>query len=358
MKTIGIDLHQKRSRFVVQSQDGTVLLKRTIPSTPQAYRETFAAWSDEPTQVAIEATINWYWAVDTMQDLGLDVHLANPRKVKLIAESTIKTDTVDATTLAHLLRLNWLPESRITPRPMRLLRERLRYRISLVQMRTMIKCRTRALLGKVGVTVPEVSDLYGKTGRQWLEQVQLPEEYRQNLDGYIQTADALTEQITKVERWLAGRMRRDPDMKLLMEIPGIGRFGASLILAEIGDIGFFKNKRKLASFVGVVPGARNSDLKCRDMGLKKDSNRYLRWLLAEAVTKAVKVVPAWQRLYERVEAGNKKRRSKARMAVMHKMVLTIWRVLTTREPFDRLHNCPELRKEVQNIMASSLGGLV
>ena len=151
-------------------------------------------------------------------------------------------------------------------------------------------------------------------------------------------------------------MRRDSDMKLLMGLPGIGRFGASLILAEIGDIGFFKNKRKLAGFVGVVSGARNLDLKCRDIGLKKDSNRYLRWLLAEAVTKAAKVVPAWQRLYERVEAGQKKRRSKARMAVMHKMVLANWRVLTTRETFNRLHNCPELNKQVSKIMASSLRG--
>ena len=157
MNTIGIDLHQKRSRFVVLSQDGTVLSKRTIPSTPQAYQEAFAAWADQETQVAIEATINWYWAVDTMEDLGLKVHLANPRKVKLIAESTIKTDTVDATTLAHLLRMNFLPKSRITPRPMRLLRERLRYRISLVQMRTMIKCRTRALLGKVGIKIGRAS---------------------------------------------------------------------------------------------------------------------------------------------------------------------------------------------------------
>ena len=107
----------------------------------------------------------------------------------------------------------------------------------------------------------------------------------------------------------------------------------------------------------MVPGVRSSDGKSRDTRLKKDSNKYIRWLLAEAVTKAIKVVPAWQRLYERVAAGNRRRRPKARMAVMHKMVLAIWRVLTTREPFDRLHNCPELNnrfsKNVQDEMASS-----
>ena len=64
--------------------------------------------------------------------------------------------------------------------------------------------------------------------------------------------------------------------------------------------------------------------------------------LAEAVTKAIRVVPAWQRLYDRVYAGNPKRKPKARMAVMHKMVCAIWRVLKTKEGFNRLHNCPEL----------------
>jgi transposase len=118
-----------------------------------------------------------------------------------------------------------------------------------------------------------------------------------------------------------------------------------LILAEIGEIGFFKDKRKLASFVGVVPGARNSDQSKRDTGLKKDSNRYIRWLLAEAVPKAVRVVPAWKRLYDSVQAGNPRRRSKAKVAVMHKIVGALWRVLKTRQPFDRLHNCPELQAQ-------------
>jgi transposase len=157
--------------------------------------------------------------------------------------------------------------------------------------------------------------------------------------------DALMAEIKTVEDWLKARTRRDRDMRLLMSIPGIGRFSAALILAEIGDIGFFKTKRKLASFVGVVPGARNSDATRRDTSLKKDSNRYIRWLLAEAVPKAVRVVPAWQRLYDRVCAGNPRRRSKAKVAVTHKRVGAIWRVLATKEPFDRLHNCPELQTQ-------------
>ena len=75
---------------------------------------------------------------------------------------------------------------------MRLLRERLRYRITLVRIGTAIKCRVRALLGKLGIEPPHFSDLFGKAGREWLAQVVMPEEYRQNLDGYLRTLDHLT----------------------------------------------------------------------------------------------------------------------------------------------------------------------
>jgi transposase len=342
METIGIDLHPKRTRYVRMSQDGRVTRKASIDSTPESFRKAFEGCDAGGTRIAMEATGNWYWAVDVLEELGLEVHLANPRKVRLIAESTIKTDTVDATALANLLRMDWLPESRITPVEARLLRERLRYRITLVRIRSAIKCRIHALLDKQGILAPELSDLFGKTGRAWLEKVHLAAEYRENVDGYLRTLDFLGEEIERVEKWLEASTRKNRDIHLLMGIPGIGRFGAALILAEIGDIGFFRDKRRLSSFVGVVPGADNSNLHTRDTGLKRDSNPYIRWLLAEAATKGMRVVPAWGRLYERVHAGNDKRRAKARMAVMHKMVCAIWRVLTTKQPFDRLHNCPEL----------------
>jgi len=119
METIGIDLHRKRSRFVRLSQEGAVLEKGTIRSTAEGFREAFGGLDSGNTRVALEATGYWYWAADVLEELGLETHLANPHKVRVIAESTIKTDTVDATALAHLLRLTWLPESRITPKAMR-----------------------------------------------------------------------------------------------------------------------------------------------------------------------------------------------------------------------------------------------
>ena len=95
MSSIGIDLYRKRSRYVVVNQEGQIIHKRSIPSTPESFQEEFSCFEPNQTEVALEVTINWYWAVDALQDLGLEPHLANPHKVRLIAESTIKADTVD-----------------------------------------------------------------------------------------------------------------------------------------------------------------------------------------------------------------------------------------------------------------------
>lgn len=97
------------------SQEGHVATKGTLQSNPQAFREEFCNLDPSQTRVALEANGNWYWAADVLEELGLETHLANPHKVRLIAESTIKTDTVDATALANLLRMGRLPENHITP---------------------------------------------------------------------------------------------------------------------------------------------------------------------------------------------------------------------------------------------------
>ena len=344
MVYVGLDLHKKTTTMVAIGQDGKQVGHWRVPSDADSLRrvvDDLAEVDEREVSVTLEATGTWYWAVDVLEELGVDVHLANPLKTRIIAESTIKNDHIDARTLAQLTRAGFLPESRITPRHMRQVRERLRYRIALVGMRTSAKCRVHALLGKRGI-VPAFSDLFGKAGRAYLEEVALPDVYRDNLDGYLRLIDFLTDEIALVEKWLDGYVRESADVRLLMSLPGVGKFGAALILAEIGDIRFFHSKKKLCSFVGVVQSKRSSDGVAHIGRLKKDSNRYIRWLLSEAVTKAMKVVPSWQRLYDRVVAGNDRRKAKARIAVARKMVCAAWRILKTREVFDPLHNCPEI----------------
>ena len=67
------------------------------------------------TQVALEATCGWSWLSELLQDLDLEVKLAHPSKVRVIAESQVKTDKVDARVLAQLLRTNFLLQAYLAP---------------------------------------------------------------------------------------------------------------------------------------------------------------------------------------------------------------------------------------------------
>jgi transposase len=101
-----------------------------------------------------------------LEDAGYDLHLAHPLRTRAIAAARVKTDAVDATTLAHLLRAGLLPEAYIAPRELRDVRELLRHRVALVAMRSGIKNRVHAILAKHGVT-QQHADLFGKAGRQF-----------------------------------------------------------------------------------------------------------------------------------------------------------------------------------------------
>jgi transposase len=117
--------------------------------------------------VTIEAVRNWYWLYELLEELGVAVKLVHPRKVRLIAESKNKSDKVDALVLAQLERTDYLPQAYIPPRPVRDMRELLRYRLVLVRLRTSLKNRIHALLDKLGIQ-QSFTDLFGKAGRKFL----------------------------------------------------------------------------------------------------------------------------------------------------------------------------------------------
>src|SRR5207244_11690016 len=113
-------------------------------------------------EVLIAATDGWYWSVDLLQDLGARVQLANPRALNW-GDRRVKNDVNDATDLADMLRLNRLAEAWIAPPALRELRELVRYRAKLVQLRTGLKAQVHAVMAKEGGVGEHVGPV--RTGR-------------------------------------------------------------------------------------------------------------------------------------------------------------------------------------------------
>ena len=117
--------------------------------------------------MVLEAAYGWYWAADTLAELGATVHLAHPLGVKMFSLRRVKNDQRDAADLADLLRMGRLPEAWIAPPATRELRGWVRHRAKLVGLRSSLKCQVHAVLADAGVQVP-MSDLFGVAGQQLL----------------------------------------------------------------------------------------------------------------------------------------------------------------------------------------------
>ena len=110
---------------------GELSLSQRIANDPRDVHASCWRASAGELQVALEATYGWEWLADLLEEAGYELHLAHPLRTKAIAAARVKTDAVDARTLAHLLRADLLPEAYVAPRELRDLRDLLRHRVAL-----------------------------------------------------------------------------------------------------------------------------------------------------------------------------------------------------------------------------------
>ena len=115
MHSVGIDLHRKRSHVAVIDGEGRELRSRRVLNDGPTILALLAEIDGE-CRIALEATYGWEWLAEVLEDAGYELHLAHPLRTKAIASARVKTDAVDARTLAQLLRADLLPEAYIAPR--------------------------------------------------------------------------------------------------------------------------------------------------------------------------------------------------------------------------------------------------
>jgi transposase len=236
------------------------------------------------TPVAVEASGNWYWILDEIEQAGCRPQLVHPRKAKLMMGLTNKTDKLDAQGLNHLQRNGTLPTVWIPPGPLRDLRELTRTRLVWVAERTRLKNRLSATLAKYGMPPSECSDPYGKRGRAELEHhlAGLPEQTRWVSRQSLEQLDFVCAQVRQLEQRLGQLVQVTPEMQWLLTLPGVGVILAATIALEIGDVERFPTAMHLASYSGTTPRVHASGGKVHYGPLRVDVNRYLKWAFAEA----------------------------------------------------------------------------
>jgi transposase len=241
---VGIDLHRRRTVLVTMQPDGTQVGKtQRITNDPARLKAAVTGAGPNP-RVVLEATYGWYWAVDALQQAGAEVHLAHPLGVSMFRLRRIKNDERDARDLADLLRLGRLPEAWIAPSEVRELRELVRHRHKMVQLRSSLKSQVHAVLAKCGIAVP-MTDLFGAGGNALLADAGLEPPYAARVDALRRLIDAVTFEIQVAEHLSRVRLAHDPGYLAIQAIPGVGPVLAAVIVAEIGDVHRFARPEQL-----------------------------------------------------------------------------------------------------------------
>lgn len=330
MYYVGCDQHKKYSFVVSKDQDGNTVNQIKLYHTDIDSMKQYFSSLPQGSTVALEACGFDHWLGDMLEDIGLSIKLAHTSKTKAIAEEKIKTDKISASVLADLLRVNLLPEAYRVSRLVRDARSFLRYRLSLIGLRSSIKNRIHSLLDSQGIQ-QAFSDLFGGRGRKFLASLQLLQPYKSIIENYLSVIDYLTTLINKVDAQLRRQLKNDPNAKLLNTIPGVGVITAHVILAEAGDIKRFPNCHKLARYIGIVPGMHQSGQILYHTRIVKQGNRYLRTAFVEAAQTAIRTDLYLRTFFEKIKA--KKGYGVAIVAVGHKLVKSAYAVLTKQEPY-------------------------
>jgi transposase len=313
---VGIDFHRRRSVVVRVSAAGERLSVVRVDNDPVALAAAVTEAGPRP-EVVIEATYGWYWVVDLLQELGATVHLANPKALNW-GDRRVKNDVVDATDLADMLRLGRLPEAWIAPPTVRELRELVRYRAKLVQLRSGLKAQVHAVMAKEGV-LPGVVDMFGPAGRKQLDAMALGENYTVRVESLRDLIEVYDREIVMLERRIHAELRHHRGYQAVQAINGIGPTIAAIIVAEVGDVTRFPTPRHLCSWAGLTPGHRESDVHGHDTGITKQGSKLLRWSLIEGISRyhgGPHLAGEFRRIAER------RGKNKARVAIARK-VLTL-----------------------------------
>ena len=329
MQYIGIDFHKNYS-FITEMDEAGVIKHQVKLSND---RDTLTQYVDRlppHTKIAIEATCNWYYFYELVEDHDLDIFLAHPLKTKAIASARLMNDKVSSETLAHLLRADLLPTAYIPDQNTRDIREVLRMYAFLIAQRTRLKNRVHAILMKNGLA-GSYTDIFGKKSLVWLGNLALRDCYQNAIASYIRLAEAFNHELEVLKQTIEELAYEHPYARILDTHPGISYYSGLLIAVEIGDIKRFPNAGKLCSYAGLVPSMHASGGKVRMGSITKQGSKWLRWILVECTLHAIKKSPHYQKLYTRV--AHKHGKGTARVAVARSMLRGIYAMLTFDRPY-------------------------
>jgi transposase len=330
MRYLGLDVHRDFCEVAI-CERGRARSVGRIDTTREAL-ELFASSLAADDHVVLESTGNALAIAGILRRHVTNVVLANPMQVRAISHAKVKNDRVDARTLAELLAADLLPQVWIADEPTRALRRLTSRRTQLIRQRTRTKNEVSAVLVGNLIARPDVSDLFGKAGRQWMATLELPIDERHTLNGCLRQIDFLNQELAVIDGEIAGHVLASEDMRRLLTIPGVDATTAATMMATIGRIHRFPTPRHLVGYVGLDARVRQSGNHAARHGrISKQGASAARHILVQAARAAIKTPGPLHAFYCRVKA--RRGAQIAIVAVARKLAILTWHLLTTQRDY-------------------------
>lgn len=257
-------------------------------------------------------------------------YVANPKRLREIAQSAQKTDENDALTIAELLRMGYLPRAYRAPDSVHALRALVRQRGFFVRLSTATKCRIHGVCTALGAHTTTERPLHA-SGR-----TALTAGGHEELRDIYTMMDELEAHRGGIEKKIRATIHETETYKIITSMPGVGLVTAASILAEVGDFTRFKTPAALVSYTGLYPRERSSAGRQHFGGMSKEGSRILRYTIIEAAMR-VRDTDTSHNLYTHYGVARYVRRKtpkQARVVLAHKMLTIMWHLVRRGVPYD------------------------
>lgn len=332
---VGLDVGDRQSRYCVLDLDGGVVAEGAVKTTEASFRVLFEGKGRM--RIALEAGTHSPWISRLLVALGHDVLVANPRKLRLIAESDAKHDRADARLLARLAHVGPALLSPIQSRSAQTQIDLalIRAREVAVQTRTKIVNAVRGMMKSTGHRLPASPTL---TFAQKATKA-CPEALQPALLPLIRLVQTLTDEIAAYEGLVVEKARAYPETRAIQTIHGVGALTAvAFVLVLNNDRSRFTRSRDVGCYLGLKPKQRDSGLRSPQLGITKTGDPLMRRLATQGAQYILgpfgrdSALRRWG--LSLASRGGKNAKKRAVVAVARKLVVLMHRLWITQEAYD------------------------
>jgi len=345
---VGCDLHAETMVLKVLGADGK---KRTeiYPTGPSGRRQMFKALKEEaqkagglPIYLAYEASGLGFKLYDEATEEGVKCFVLAPTKIeKSVQQRKNKTDERDAEQLLEIIQCHiWagkkIPSIWIPDQELRDDRELVRARLELGEESARVRVKIRSLLRRYEVKAPAkagkgwTKGLKSFLGEQSKKSKKLGPQGRKVLQSLIRQLSALEDETEILEVGLgelAEKARYGKPAKKLTELNGVGLLTALVFVTEMGDMGRFRNRRQVGSYLGLAPSVYESGSSGERKGhITRHGSPRLRKVLCQAVWAEVRARGRERDVYEKIAEKNPRHKKIAVVALMRRLAVRMWHV--------------------------------